>query len=262
MSFKKEDDERCKRTKKRSDQWLQARTLKWERKLFIHQWISSCIACFNQYLQDENEVIWWWWKVMRTRRMKVSTQLLDTISHDWEKSYSLFHYWRWKVRWVLMQALKWWVIACAARHIDSWKWRKAEFIMQSCFSSKQCLYLRACSMKTRHVWVVITFRWWTQRQHQIFWSWLFNIHQYLLKYTKINMSIRDHKLSHQCSRCKKAEEADVINIAVTTTWRETYTSRKWADFASMLAWSQWARMLLLIMMMMMMMMLILLCHSC
>ncbi len=47
MSFKKEDDECHERAKKRSDQWSQARTSKWRRKLFIHQWISSRIACFN-----------------------------------------------------------------------------------------------------------------------------------------------------------------------------------------------------------------------
>ncbi len=47
MSFKKEDDECCKRMKKRSDQWLQMRTLKWREKLFIHQQISSCITYFS-----------------------------------------------------------------------------------------------------------------------------------------------------------------------------------------------------------------------
>ncbi len=58
MFFKKEDDECCKRMKKRSNQWLQVKILKWRRKLFIHQQISSCIAYFNQYLQDEDEVTW------------------------------------------------------------------------------------------------------------------------------------------------------------------------------------------------------------
>ncbi len=55
MSFKKKDDEHCKRAKQRSDQRSQARTLKWRKKLFIHQWISSCIVCFSQYLQDEDK---------------------------------------------------------------------------------------------------------------------------------------------------------------------------------------------------------------
>ncbi len=62
---------------------------------------------------------------------------------------------------------------------------------------------------------------------------------------------------------RKAEEADATNVAMMIIWREMYISRKWADFASMLAWSQWAQMLLLIIIvMMMMMMLILLCYSC
>ncbi len=60
MFSKKEDDEHHERTKKRSNQWSQARTLKWRRKLFIHQRISSCIACFSWYLQDEDEAMWWW----------------------------------------------------------------------------------------------------------------------------------------------------------------------------------------------------------
>ncbi len=45
MSFKKEDDQRHKRMKKRSDQRSRARTLKWREKLFIHQRILSRIAC-------------------------------------------------------------------------------------------------------------------------------------------------------------------------------------------------------------------------
>ncbi len=36
MSFKKEDNERCEKAKKRSDQWLQMRMSKWREKLFIH----------------------------------------------------------------------------------------------------------------------------------------------------------------------------------------------------------------------------------
>ncbi len=37
MSFKKENDECHEKMKKRSDQWSQARMLKWREKLFIHQ---------------------------------------------------------------------------------------------------------------------------------------------------------------------------------------------------------------------------------
>ncbi len=59
ISSKKENDKHRERMKKKSNQWLQARTLKWRKELFIHQWISSCITCFNQDLQDEDEVMWW-----------------------------------------------------------------------------------------------------------------------------------------------------------------------------------------------------------
>ncbi len=59
-------------------------------------------------------------------------------------------------------------------------------------------------MRARHMWVITTLRWWMQRQHQIFWSWWFNIHQHLLKHTKINMFIKDHKLSHQCNKHKES----------------------------------------------------------
>ncbi len=55
MSFKKEDDKRCEKAKKKSNQWSWMRTLKWRKKLFIHQQISLCITCFNQYLQDKDE---------------------------------------------------------------------------------------------------------------------------------------------------------------------------------------------------------------
>ena len=58
MSSKKEDDKRYERAKKRNDQQSRARTLKWRRKLFIHQRISSCTACFSQHLRDEDEVTW------------------------------------------------------------------------------------------------------------------------------------------------------------------------------------------------------------
>ncbi len=81
MFFKKEDDKRCEKAKKRSNQRLQARTLKWREKLFIHQWISSHIACFNWYLQDENKVTWQWWEVMKMKKMRIFIQLLNTISH-------------------------------------------------------------------------------------------------------------------------------------------------------------------------------------
>ena len=128
MSSKKEDDERRERTKKRSDQQSRARMSKWRKKLFIRQWISSRTACFSQYLRDEDEVTWRRQEVTRTRKVRISTQLLDTISHDWEKSYSLFYCQRWRARRVLMQVLKRWVIISAARRIDSWRWREAEFI--------------------------------------------------------------------------------------------------------------------------------------
>ncbi len=59
MSSKKEDDERCEKTKKRSNQWSQTRTLKWREKLFIHQWISLRTAYFSQHLQDEDKATWW-----------------------------------------------------------------------------------------------------------------------------------------------------------------------------------------------------------
>ncbi len=128
MFSKKEDDERRERAKKRSDQQSRARMSKWRKKLFIRQRISSRTACFSRYLQDEDEATWWWQEVTRTRRARISTQLLDTISHDWEKSYSLFYCRRQRARRVLMQALKQWVIISAAQRIDSWRWREAEFI--------------------------------------------------------------------------------------------------------------------------------------
>ncbi len=129
MSLKKENDEHCEKVKKRSDQQSQVRTLKWREKLFIHQWISSCITCFNWYLWDEDEAMWQQQEVMRMKEMKVSTQLLNTISHDWKKSYSLSHYQRWRTRWVLMQVMRWWIIISAVWCIDSWRWREVEFIM-------------------------------------------------------------------------------------------------------------------------------------
>ncbi len=129
MFFKKKDNKRCERAKKRSDQWSQAKTLKWRKKLFIHQRISSCIVCFSQYLQDEDEVTWWWWEVMRMREMRISTQLLNTISHAEEKNYSLSHYWRWRMRWSWAWVMKCWVIIHAAWCIISWRRCKTRFIM-------------------------------------------------------------------------------------------------------------------------------------
>ncbi len=195
MSSKKEDDKRHERAKKRSDQRSQARTSKWRKELFIHQWISSCTACFSQHLQDEDEAMWWQWKVMRTKEARIFIQLLNTILHDWKKSHSLSHCQRWRVRQVLMQALRWWFIACAAWCINSWRWYKIEFIMQLCFLMKQCLHLQAHLMKTWHVWVVAALRQWTQRQHQIIWSLQFIMHQQLLKHAEINMYIKNHELS-------------------------------------------------------------------
>ncbi len=195
MSSKKEDDERRERMKKRSNQQSRARTSKWRRKLFIHQWISLCTACFSQHLQDKDEATWWQQEVTRTRKMRISTQLLDTISHDWKKSHSFFHYQRQRARQVSMQALKWWFIAHAAQCIDSWRWRKSEFIMQSCFFTKQCSHLWARSMRARHVWVIAALRRWTQRQHQIIWSLQFIMCQQLLKHAEINMYIKNQKLS-------------------------------------------------------------------
>ncbi len=138
MFFKKEDDKRHERAKKRSDQRLQARTLKWRRKLFIHQWISSHTACFSQYLQDEDEVTQQWQEVTKMRRARIFTQLLDTISHAERENYSLSHCQRWRVRWFQEWAMKCWIIACAAWCIISWRKHETRFIMQSCFSMKQC----------------------------------------------------------------------------------------------------------------------------
>ncbi len=62
---------------------------------------------------------------------------------------------------------------------------------------------------------------------------------------------------------RKAEKVNMINVAVMMMWREMYTSRKWTNFMSMLAWFQWVQMLLLIMIVIIIiMMLILLCYSC
>ncbi len=38
---------------------------------------------------------------------------------------------------------------------------------------------------------------------------------------------------------KKVKEADATDVAMMMMQRRMYISRKWADFASMLAWSQW-----------------------
>ncbi len=196
MSSKKEDDERRERAKKRSDQRSRARTSKWREKLFIHQWISSRTACFSRYLRDEDEAMWRRWKVTKTRETRVSTQLLDTISHAERENYSLFHCRRRRARQFQAWAMKCWINARAAWRIVSWRRREARFITQSCFSSKQCSHLRARSMRARHMWVVTTLKQRTQRQHQIFWSWWSNIRQHLSKHAEIDMSIRNRELSH------------------------------------------------------------------
>ncbi len=99
---------------------------------------------------------------------------------------------------------KWWFIACVTWCIEIWRWREAEFIMQSCFSSKQCSHLWAHLMKARHMWIITALRWWTQQQHQIIWSVWFIMHQHYLKHAEINRFIRNCKLSHQRSRRKKS----------------------------------------------------------
>ncbi len=151
--------------------------------------------------------MWQWWEVTRMREMRIFIQLLNTISHDWEKSHSLSHCWRWRARRVLMQALRWWFIACTAWCIDSWRWHKTEFIMQSCFLMKQCLHLRARSIRTRHVWIIAVLRRWTQRQHLIIWSLWFIMHQQLSKHAEINIHIKNHELNLQCKRCKKSRRS-------------------------------------------------------
>ncbi len=158
-SFKKEDEWHHERVKKDSDQELQARTLKWREKLFICQRISSRTACFKWYLRDKDEATQQRQKV--TKEAKTSTQLLNTISHDWRKSYSLFHCWRRRTRRVQVSTSRQWFITCMTWCIEIWRWHKTEFIMQSCFSSKQCLHLQACSMRTWHMWVITALRWWT-----------------------------------------------------------------------------------------------------
>ncbi len=158
MSFKKEDDERCERVKKRNDQRSRMRTSKWREKLFIRQRISSCTACFSRYLRDEDEATWQRQEVMKTREMKVSTQLLNTISHAERKNYSFFHCQRRRARWFQAWAMRCWINARAAWCIISWRERKTKFITQSCFSLKQCSHLRARLMRARHVWVITTLR--------------------------------------------------------------------------------------------------------
>ncbi len=262
MSSKKENDEHRERAKKRSDQRSRARTLKWRKELFIRQRISSRIACFNRYLQDEDEATWWWWEVMRTRETKASTQLLDTISHDWKKSYSLSHCQRRRARQVLMQALRQWVIISAARRIDSWRWHETEFITQSCFLTKQYSHLRARSMKARHVWVVAALRRWTQRQHQIIWSLQSIMCQHLLKHAEIDMSIKNRELSLQRRRCKKSRRSrrdrrdsddDAREATKNIHLKKKSRLRKHVSMISVSAE--------LLLIMLMMMMLILLCHS-
>ncbi len=133
------------------------------REKAIYSSMNFIMHCLLQLILTR----WRWSNIMMMRsdkneRNKISTQLLNTISHDWEKSYSLSYYWRWRVRWVLMQALRQWIIAYAAWRINSWRWREAKFIMQSCFSLKQYLHLWAHSMRTQHVWIIIALRQWMQ----------------------------------------------------------------------------------------------------
>ncbi len=262
MSSKKEGDERRERAKKRSDQRSRARTSKWRRKLFIRQRISSCTACFSRYLRDEDEATWWRREVTRTRETRISTQLLDTISHDWEKSYSLFHCRRWRVRRVLMQALRRWVIVSAARRIDSWRWRETEFITQSCFLTKQYSHLRARSMRARHVWVIAALRRWTQRQHQIIWSLWSIMRQHLSKHAEIDMSIKSCELSLQRRRREKSRRSrrdrrdsddDAREATKNIHFKKKSRLREHVSIISVSAE--------LLLIMLIMMMLILLCHS-
>ncbi len=262
MSSKKEDNEHHERAKKRSDQRSRARTSKWREKLFIYQRISSCIACFSRYLRDEDEATWRWQEVTKTREMRTSTQLLDTISHDWKKSYSLSHCQRRRARRVLMRTLKRWIIVSAAWRIDSWRWRETEFITQSCFLTKQYSHLRARSMRARHVWVVAALRRRTQRQHQIIWSLWSIMHQHLSKHAEINMSIKNRELSLQRrrrerSRRSRRDRRDNDDDAREAT-RNIHLKKKsrLREHVSIISVS--AKLLLI---MLMIMMLILLCHS-
>ncbi len=200
---------------------------------------------------------------MKTKEVRIFTQLLNTISHDWKKSYSLSHYWRWRARQVLMQALRQWIIISAAWYIDSWRWREIEFIMQSCFLTKQYLHLRARLMRTQHVWVVAALKRWTQQQHQIIWSLWSIMHQHLLKHAEINLFIKSHEfnLQHQRrekSRRSRRDRRDSDNNARKAT-KDIHLKKKsrLREHVSMISVST-----KLLLIMLMMMMLILLCHSC
>ncbi len=262
MSSKKKDDERCERAKKRSDQRSRARTSKWREELFICQRISSCTACFSRYLRDEDKATWRRQEVTKTRETRASTQLLDTISHDWKKSYSLSHCQRQRARRVLMRTLRWWVIISAVRRIDSWRWREAEFITQSCFLTKQYSHLRARSMRARHVWVIAALRRWTQRQHQIIWSLWSIMRQHLSKHAEIDMSIKSREFSLQRWRREKSRRSrrdrrdsddDVREATRNIHFKKKSRLREHVSMISVSAE--------LLLIMLMMMMLILLCHS-
>ncbi len=90
-AFKKEGGRRRERKKKCSGQRPQARTSKWEGRLFIRQRISSRTACFSRYLRGGGEAARRRRGVAGTRGTRAPTQLLDTTSHDWGGSYSLSH---------------------------------------------------------------------------------------------------------------------------------------------------------------------------
>ena len=103
--------------------------------------------------------------------------------------------------------LKWWFIACVTWCIEIWKWRETEFIMQSCFSLKQCSHLRTHLMRTRHVWVITALKRWTQWQHQIIWSVQSIMHQHYLKHAKMNKFIKNHELSHQRNKHEESRRS-------------------------------------------------------
>ncbi len=151
--------------------------------------------------------MWWWWEVMRMRKTRIFTQLLNTILHVKRKNYSLFHCWRWRAKWSQAWTMRCWIITCTTWCIISWREHKTRFITQSCFSSKQCSHLQAHLMRAQYMWIITMLRRWTQQQHQIFWSWWFNICQHLSKHAEINMFIKDHEFSHQRNKCKESRRS-------------------------------------------------------
>ena len=142
-AFKKEGGRRRERKKKCSGQRPQARTSKWEGRLFIRQRISSRTACFSRYLRGGGEAARRRRGVAGTRGTRAPTQLLDTTSHDWGRSYSLSHCRRRRARRALVRALGRWATARAARRTDSWRWRGAGSTTQACFPPEQYPHLRA-----------------------------------------------------------------------------------------------------------------------